>query len=1244
MLRWMPFGLLILAGLADAQEWVAASLAPGHLFKGSITGSIDEDVVLVAGIKGAKLTLNVSTDKKTKKSKYDLLPALTIVDVSTGQSLDLGGHLVGAGTKALVLKKFALPSTSEYRCSITGLAGTTGAYTVSSRLKVNDSHKKKKVKQSVASGNSVSIPLHALPGSMFSASVKSSTVTAILEGPGGRVELSTTMTASKTSLASGPLDDLGVYQLNVTNAGPPAKISVTTKVKFPKLTPAKKAKDQVIWHEPVIDPGTAPTPVLRSVQLDATLSLDPSSLPARVATPFGSVDLGAPNSVLDTSTEQAHVVFLLGKDGTLISPVAILPGDQDVVVSADRIALGIVLVHPWLRRVDPEFVTDVVALAPSTPSYAYLVGVLPGRLAAGATSLMDPTTGEDLLQAAHAIVEEALSTLSGPATTASGTVPTPCGDATQNPSFETFNIQAGTDGNVILYNPRSVFYGLRIVAPSGQQETVLVRPKDDLVQVWPPGFSTPFTDCLPLEQGETGFEARAFGFDLDLSTPGGMGTAANVWRWVFDIVELAVPLPVPSRDLASMLVENEAKGGLPGAESIRAAILTAIAEAPDKSSVRLVEVIGQVLVDQWDEVSTIVWQQFSGAATSEFMAAAGTSLKRVLTVIHGDDLAQFLPRVFDTGTTLLEGPLTSCAELQGVNVSAGECEVPPWASPSFAVSPTPSVAGLPLTFDPALTALSPNAESPTFAWTFDDFDGAPEPDAVSTSPETVSHTFSEPGHHMTGLAVSVGQQTYWHWHMLEVLPMTPSVSFASPTLTTGDVFAHAASIPVVLHVPNGTLQQPLVVTVSDAGDGSATPGSDYVAFGSRQVAFPVGSADKTMGSIEVDILPDSFAEGIETLHLSLAASPPAADVAAPFDHVLLIDDVDLGDSVHQVPEEFGTIQAAIDASESGDTVLVGPGTYLENLVLHGVGGADGIHLKSVGGPGVTTIDGGFQGPVIKVIWSKFAISGFSIVNGFELIGPFKLGYGISCFGSEVAIDDNVIASNNAAGVRISSCVAASISFNSITANGLTGIEVSDNPNHVFISGNSIDGNATGIALSSGAQAMIDSNTISHCYASASGNALNVQSGSSATFTNNVVSDNAISVDATVMVQGLSSALFVNNTIVDNDVDSRCRACAVFVATSDSSITVVNSIVRNGAPDEFGGSGTVSVTHSNVEGGHAGVGNFDALPELDPTYHLLSTSPCRDAGDTLAPSLPALDIDGEPRVAHGVVDVGADEYQ
>ena len=50
-----------------------------------------------------------------------------------------------------------------------------------------------------------------------------------------------------------------------------------------------------------------------------------------------------------------------------------------------------------------------------------------------------------------------------------------------------------------------------------------------------------------------------------------------------------------------------------------------------------------------------------------------------------------------------------------------------------------------------------------------------------------------------------------------------------------------------------------------------------------------------------------------------------------------------------VPAQHATIQAAIDASSLGDTILVSPGTYVENLSF----GGRRIELRSADGPALT---------------------------------------------------------------------------------------------------------------------------------------------------------------------------------------------------------------------------------------------------------------------------------------------------
>jgi hypothetical protein len=69
-------------------------------------------------------------------------------------------------------------------------------------------------------------------------------------------------------------------------------------------------------------------------------------------------------------------------------------------------------------------------------------------------------------------------------------------------------------------------------------------------------------------------------------------------------------------------------------------------------------------------------------------------------------------------------------------------------------------------------------------------------------------------------------------------------------------------------------------------------------------------------------------------------------------------------STIQVPQDQPTIQAGINAANNGDTVLVAPGTYYEQINFSG----KNIVVESQSGASVTTIDASrTTGPVVRFI-------------------------------------------------------------------------------------------------------------------------------------------------------------------------------------------------------------------------------------------------------------------------------------
>ena len=94
--------------------------------------------------------------------------------------------------------------------------------------------------------------------------------------------------------------------------------------------------------------------------------------------------------------------------------------------------------------------------------------------------------------------------------------------------------------------------------------------------------------------------------------------------------------------------------------------------------------------------------------------------------------------------------------------------------------------------------------------------------------------------------------------------------------------------------------------------------------------------------------------------------------------------------------------------------------------------------------------------------------------------------------------------------------------------------------------------------------------------------------------------------------------------------------------------------NNSSPQIFNyTSSTVTARNCDIEGGYATNWNIDLDPRfVDPDngdFHLLSSSPCIDAGSNdLPPLLPEYDMDGEERIIDGdaipgaVIDMGLDE--
>src|SRR5215467_11246084 len=102
-------------------------------------------------------------------------------------------------------------------------------------------------------------------------------------------------------------------------------------------------------------------------------------------------------------------------------------------------------------------------------------------------------------------------------------------------------------------------------------------------------------------------------------------------------------------------------------------------------------------------------------------------------------------------------------------------------------------------------------------------------------------------------------------------------------------------------------------------------------------------------------------------------------------------------TVIHVPGDQPTIQAAINAANNGDTVLVSPGTYTENINFLG----KAITVTSSNGPKLTIIDGGGVSSVVTFSTNEglsSVLSGFTLQNGNAMNTPEVEGGGIAIEG------------------------------------------------------------------------------------------------------------------------------------------------------------------------------------------------------------------------------------------------------
>jgi hypothetical protein len=106
-------------------------------------------------------------------------------------------------------------------------------------------------------------------------------------------------------------------------------------------------------------------------------------------------------------------------------------------------------------------------------------------------------------------------------------------------------------------------------------------------------------------------------------------------------------------------------------------------------------------------------------------------------------------------------------------------------------------------------------------------------------------------------------------------------------------------------------------------------------------------------------------------------------------------------STIHVPGDYATIQAGLNAAQTGDTVMVSPGTYIENIFWPN---SQSIKLLSEAGPEQTIIDADEEGSGIQFPGNIVAVNTTTIIDGFTIrngVAPSQGGYLLASYGGGI---------------------------------------------------------------------------------------------------------------------------------------------------------------------------------------------------------------------------------------------------